>query len=152
MKTVILFLVVALGLVAIPQTRATTTFSELTPTRLNGAGFDFVFTTERLADGKTKFRVVITENTAKFNSSSSTELSTVEITEHSRAVRDVQRLDSQRNGNSLVCTFTVDSSALTIRDRCFVFSQVAETVLNGKVVQMPSKDFAYARLQDFARP
>jgi len=151
MKAAILSLLLAVAFVAIPAAYATSVFSELTPTKLNASGFKFDFTHERLPDGTIKFRVRITETTSKFNSSSSTSLSVVQITEHSRAVRDGRRLDSQREGNSLVCTFTVDNSAITERDLCFVFAQGAESVIDGKLVPMPSIDFVYARLQDFAR-
>lgn len=150
MKTTIFPLFVALWLVVTGALHAASVVSEVTPTKLEAAGFSFSITPERLPDGPVKFRIVVTEAAAKFSGNASTVLGAVEITDHSRSVRPKRHLNPERHEHSLVSTFSVDKAALNDRALCFVFSNYVERVINGKKVYMPSADFVYARLKDFA--
>jgi hypothetical protein len=48
--------------------------------------------------------------------------------------------------------FTVPHSLLEDTNACFVFSVLAYSTVNGKVIPMPSVTFYELRLQDFAKP
>lgn len=151
MKTATFSLIVAIWLIVIGGAlHAASVVSEVTPTKLEAAGFTFAITPERLPDGTVKFRIVVTEATAKFSCDASTALGAVEITDHSQSVRPERHLNPERNERSLVSTFSVDKAALKDRALCFVFSNYVERVIDGKKVSMPSADFVYARLKDFA--
>ena len=152
MKTTIFPLFVSIWLVATGALRAASVVSEVTPTRLEAAGFTFAITPERLPDGTVKFRIVVTEATARFSSNASTALGAVEISDHSQSVRPERRLNPERHEHSLVSTFSVDKAALKDRAFCFVFANYVERVMDGKKVYMPSADIVYARLKDFAPP
>ena len=151
MKKTVLSLVLAASIFAVSPAHAASVLSELTPTETKAAGFTFDVTHKRLPNGDVKFRVVVTETTAKFSSNASTDLSAVEITDHSQSIRPERRLTSIRNGHSIVCTFSVDKSALKNPSFCFVFTNYFEEVMDGKLVPMPGADFVYARLKDFVR-
>lgn len=151
MKTTILSLVLAASLFAVSSAHAKSVLSEVTPTKTKAAGFTFDVTHERLPNGDVKFRVVVTEATAKFSNNASTDLSAVEITDHSQSIRPERRLNFIRNGHSIVCTFSVDKSALNNPSFCFVFTNYVEQVIDRKLVHMPAADCVYARLKEFAR-
>ena len=150
MKTTIFSLFVAIWLVVSGALRAESVVSEISPTQMEAAGFTFAITPERLPDGTVKFRIVVTDAAAKFSSNASTALGVVEITDHSQSVRPKRHLNPERHEHSLVSTFSVDKAALNDRALCFVFTNYVERVINGKKVYMPSADFVYARLKDFA--
>jgi hypothetical protein len=141
----------AVALVVVSPGYAVSTLHEVSPDNLKAAGFTLAITHEHLADGRVNFRVVVTEDAAKFSSHTPTDLSVVERTPNTSSIRPGRKLASKREGSSLVCTFSVDRVALDDRRLCFVFTNYVEMIINGKLHHMPAAEFIYARLKDFAR-
>ena len=77
MKKTVLSLVLAASIFAVSPAHAASVLSELTPTETKAAGFTFDVTHKRLPNGDVKFRVVVTETTAKFSSNASTDRKSV---------------------------------------------------------------------------
>jgi len=109
MKAIISAFLLAISPVAISTVHAVSSHQELKPADHKALGFEFVITHKRLPDGTTEFRVVITEVSAKFDKYTHVDLATVQITERSSEVRQARHLDPQREGNSLVCTFVLET-------------------------------------------
>jgi hypothetical protein len=151
MKQLFHSLVVVILFSAVVSVHAMSVIIPITPRNPHAVGLAFDITTTNLSDGTIKFRVVISEKERKFSSNPSTVLGIVKLTERSRSVAPVRKLSFEREGRSIVCVFSVEQSALDDPSLCFVFTNYVEQFVDGKLVSMPSADFAFARLQDFAR-
>lgn len=150
MKATLFLLVLAIWLVTVGPAHAVSVLSEVTPAHPEAAGFTLDISHKRLADGTVKFRVAIFEKEVKFSSKPSMALHTVRVTDQGSSITGGKPLLSERQGHSIVCVFTVAKAALDDPDFCFVFTNFVERVVDGKRVSMPSADFVYARLGDFA--
>ena len=150
MKATLFLHALAIWLVIVGPAHAVSVLSEVTPAHPKAAGFTLDITHKRLADGTVKFRVVISEREVKFSSKPSTTLSTVKVTDHGSSITGGQALPSERQGHLIVCVFTVAKASLDDPDFCFVFTNYVERVVDGKLISMPSADFVYAHLGDFA--
>jgi len=121
----------------------------ITPTENQAGGIFFKITSEPLPDGGAKFRVVITENQAKFNAHPLAELGLLKSTKSARSIDAGRKLPLAHDGQSLVCTFTVSQKELADPNFCFFFSNL-ENALEDKFLFALSKDFVFARLNEFA--
>jgi hypothetical protein len=151
MSTSISALVVAVLLIPLSSSYAVSLLSEITSEASKAAGFAFDIRHNRLPDGTVHFRIIVTEETAKFSSGATVALSTVEIADRSQSIRPVRQLSSTRDGHSVVCTFSVDQAALNQPNLCFVFTNYLERLVDGKLVHFPSAHFVYARLANLGR-
>lgn len=136
--------------IAISSMQAASVLSEVTSDSPAAAGFSVAITSDNLPDGSVKFRVAIFEREATFSKRPSTTLSIVKVMDASKTVTPVRQLASEKQGNSIVCVFSVDKAALDDPAVSFVFTNYVERMVDGKMVPMPSADIVYARLRQFA--
>ena len=144
-------IVTAVLLVATVPAHARSILCPVTPHAPTAFGLAFDISAKNLPNGTVQFRVVVSEKDGKFSSHPSTALSIVKSTEHSKSIAPVRELPSERKGHSIVCVFSVEQSALDDPSLCFVFTNPAEELRDGKLVGMPAADFAFARLKDFSK-
>ncbi len=142
-----LVIVVITCLLAV-NAHALSEYFAVTPQQNQAGGLVFKITSERLADGGAKFRVVITENQTKLNSHPLAELGLVKITERARSIVPVRKPQSRQDGNALVCIFTASRQELANPDFCFVFSNPNDPLGNNSPPH-PSRFYIFARLHEF---
>ena len=144
-------IVAAVLFVATVPAHAMSVLYPVTPQHSTAFGLAFDISAKNLPDGTVQFRVVVSEKQGKFSSHPSTALSIVKNAEGSPSIAPVRELPSERKGDSIVCVFSVEQSALDDPSLCFVFTNHAERLIDGKLVGMPAADFAFARLKDFTK-
>jgi hypothetical protein len=123
----------------------------VTPQENQAGGLFFKITSEPLADGGARFRVVITENQTNLNSHPLAELGILESTRSARSIAAGRKIPCTREGKALVCVFSASHQELANPDFCFFFSNL-DHALENKFLFLLSKDFVFARLHDFTRP
>jgi hypothetical protein len=99
---------------------------------------------ERLAGGEIRFTVKIAK--AHFPSHVTTGLAMVTP----GTIHGVRDAPMERQEKAIRSTFSVTEKEIANPDFCFVFTESAESMVNGKLVQMPSANFYFVRLKVFA--
>lgn len=138
------------ALLVLPATLpAASVIHEVTPESKVVGGFMFEIMSTKENRDSVLFKVVVTPKKAKFSKDSNTTLSSVKIAGNTRTIEGVRAVPHHKKGKSLACSFRVTNAKLKDPNFSFVFTNYVETVINGKVVPMPSADFFAVRLQQF---
>jgi hypothetical protein len=121
----------------------------ISPRENQAGGLFFHVTSKALPDTGAEFRVVITENQAKFNAYPLAEVGTLKSTKSARSISAGRKVPCTREGLSLVCVFTVTKKELADPNFCFFFTDL-EHAIDEKILFALTKDFCFARLSEFA--
>jgi len=139
--------------------RATSVELPVTPTNLDTYGYTFSVLTNATQDG-VAFHVTITNKQYDIYPDSS---AGVDMVIHKKladggmegsvgSVMPAIPVALKKEKRLWTADFTVPHSLLEDTNACFVFSVLAHSTVNGKIIPMPSVTFYEFRLQDFAKP
>lgn len=131
----------------------------VTPTNLDAYGYTFSVLTNATKDG-VAFHVTITNKQDDIYPDSSAD---VHMVIHKKLadggmegsvgrVTPAIPVALKKEKHFWTADFTVPHSLLEDTNACFVFSVLAHSTVNGKIIPMPSVTFYELRLQDFAKP
>jgi hypothetical protein len=153
------FIVSIIWLALVSSVRASSVELPVTPTNLNTYFYTFSVETNATKDG-VAFHVTITNKQYDIYPDSS---AGVDMVIHKKladggmegsvgAVTPAIPVALKKEKRLWTADFTVPRRLLENPDACFVFSVLAHSTVNGKVIPMPSADFYELGLQDFAKP
>ena len=121
----------------------------ITPQLGEADGIKFRITSEPLPGGAARFRVVMSEDQAKFNQHPITELGFLKDTRSARSIYSARNLPATRQGHALICVFIADKKSLQDPNFCFLFTGLERSFLD-TIRFTFSADYVFARLKDFA--
>jgi hypothetical protein len=148
-KFACLFGLVGILVVTHPASAATRPPTEIRLDGIDRLPLAFEIRSERLANGELEFTVKVSARTTKLPESYFIGLGRVHITESSARFGPTVRKPSVREGNFILCVFTVTDKELENPELAFYFSMPLERPAG--VGSGNSRGF-YARLQNFVKP
>ena len=153
------FIASIVWLAVVSSACATSVELPVTPTNLDTYGYAFSVFTNATKDG-VAFHLTITNKQYDIYPDSS---AGVDMVIHKKladggmegsvgAVTPEIPVTLKKEKRLWTADFTVSSTLLKNPDAYFVFSVLAHSTVNGKIIPMPSVTFYELRLQDFAKP
>jgi hypothetical protein len=121
----------------------------ITPNENQAGGLFYKITAKPASGGGAEFRIVITENQAKFNRHPLAEAGVLKDVKSARSISAGREIPVHREGEALVCVFTASRSELTDPNFCFFFCNL-DHALDRELLFVLTKDFTFARLNAFA--
>ncbi len=135
--------VVLCFLLSMAASQAKTVLIPLTPGAAEVAGLLFESSAEKLPEGATRFRVVVTEKDGSFGRWVAASLSRVKLRNSSWSMWGWRELIP--SGKPQVYEFTVSRKELNEPNLCFVFTNTRQS----RAEVTPSPDIIYLPLKDF---
>jgi hypothetical protein len=129
--------------------RAHNALFTITPTENQAGGLFYKITSKAASDGGAEFRIVITENQAKFNRHPLAEVGVLKDVKSARSISAGREIPLRHEGETLVCDFAVSRSELANPNSCFFFCNL-DHALDREVLFLLTKDFTFVRLSQFA--
>ena len=146
-------------LALVSSMRATSEELPVTPTNLDTYGYTFLVLTNTTQDGVT-FHVTITDKQYDIYPDSGADIDMVihkkfadgSMERSFGRVTPAIPVALKKEKRFWTADFAVPHTLLENTNACFVFSVLAHSTVNGKIIPMPSVTFYELRLQDFAKP
>ena len=154
-----LFIIPSLFLAVVFSAHATSVELPITPSQLDQHNFKFAVTADA-TNRAIAFHLLITAKNNEMPQDSEANLVTVTHSKDGRgqmAGTDIKAfvptvpIACNKAKNNWTVDFTLPREALKTPGLCFVFSELAHSVVNGKTIAMPAITFYEIKLKDFVK-